>query len=615
MSDESYDPKELFRIKTVRELVAMIPRVFKVSWQVSPPLIIFLGSITIVTALVPAATIYITKVIVDLVFDSQSMEMQWGIVVVPLAVIFALWIGSSLVREISWVAEDQLSERTFNSANEMLLRKTSKLDLAFFEAPKFFDQLSQARQQQYSLQRLPKEIFGFFEMVISMSAMFGLVSLLHPFASVILVVSVIPRFFLQRHLTRNFYWIDSSLIRNRRLSGYMEGILTGQGTAKEVRVFGLGDLFIDKFLNFRSKYIDAYKKQHLQFIKYNVSLDVLTTLGVGAVSVYAVLEAVRGEISLGTLIAVFSAAQQIVSLVGGLVYRLNSVYRFSLQTSRLFELLDLDPKSIDGSLEPPRQRPVFLEPNGIGRGISVRGVSFRYPYTEKEVLRDVTFSVPVGSKVAIVGENGAGKTTLVKLLTRFYDPIAGSIQLDGRDYRDYDLESLRSSIGVVFQDFNHYSLTAGENIGVGSVRNIEDRPKVEQAAIQSGANVVIDKLPQGYDTMLGRTLDEGIDLSGGEWQQISIARAYMSDASILILDEPTSALDSLREQELYQKISRLSSNKTVIFISHRFSTVRMADIVVVIKDGKSVEVGSHTELMSNKNTYYTMFQTQARKYQ
>ncbi|MXW54794.1 MAG: ABC transporter ATP-binding protein, partial [Gammaproteobacteria bacterium] len=235
-----------------------------------------------------------------------------------------------------------------------------------------------------------------------------------------------------------------------------------------MRVFGLGDLFIDKFLNFRSKYIDAYKKQHLQFIKYNVSLDVLTTLGVGAVSVYAVLEAVRGEISLGTLIAVFSAAQQIVSLVGGLVYRLNSVYRFSLQTSRLFELLDLDPKSIDGSLEPPRQRPVFLEPNGIGRGISVRGVSFRYPYTEKEVLRDVTFSVPVGSKVAIVGENGAGKTTLVKLLTRFYDPIAGSIQLDGRDYRDYDLESLRSSIGVVFQDFNHYSLTAGENIGVGS---------------------------------------------------------------------------------------------------------------------------------------------------
>lgn len=615
MSDESYDPKELFRIKTVRELAAMIPRVFKVSWQVSPPLIIFLGSITIVTALIPAATIYLTKVIVDAVFDSQSMGMQWSFVVVPLAVIFALWIGSSLVREISWVAEDQLSERTFNSTNEKLLRKTSKLDLAFFEAPKFFDQLSQARQQQYSLQYLPTEIFSFFEMVISLSAMFGLMSLLHPLAFVILVVSVIPRFFLQGHMTRRFFWLDSDLTRNRRLTGYMEGILTGQGTAKEVRVFGLGDLFIHKYLNFRSKYIDAYKKQQLQFIKYDVSLDVLTTLGVGAVSVYAVLEAVRGEISLGTLTAVFSAAQQIVSLVGGLVYSLNSVYRYSLQTSRLFELLDLDPKSIDGSLEPPRQKPVFLKSNGIERGISVQGVSFRYPYTEKEVLRDVTFSVPVGSKVAIVGENGAGKTTLVKLLTRFYDPISGSIQLDGRDYRDYDLESLRSSIGVVFQDFIHYSLTARENIGVGSIRNIEDRPKVEQAAIQSGANVVIDKLPQGYDTVLGRTLEEGIDLSGGEWQQISIARAYMSNASILILDEPTAALDSLREQELYEKISRLSINKTVIFISHRFSTVRMADIIVVIKDGKSVEVGSHTELMSNKNIYYTMFQTQAKKYQ
>lgn len=614
MSDESYDPKELFRIKTARELAAMIPRVLKFSWEVSPPLIIFLGAITMVTALVPAATIYLTKVIVDLVFENQNLGLQWGLFVVPLSVIFALWLGSSLAQEISFLVKDHLSERTFNSTNEKLLRKTSKLDIAFFEAPKFYDQLSQARRNQYSLQYLPAQIFGFFETTISLSAMMGLISLLHPLAFIVLVVSVIPRFFLQGYMTAYNFRLNSDLTRTRRQSGYMEAILTSQEAAKEVRVFGLGDLFLGRYLNLRSEYVSQNKKQLLQFMKYEVSLDVLTTLGIGAVSVYAVIEAVRGEISPGTLTAVFSAAQQVVGLVGGLVFGLNSVYRYSLQTSRLFELLDLDPKSIDGSLEPPRQNPLFLGSHSIAKGISVQNVSFRYPYTEKEVLRDVTFSVPVGSKVAIVGENGAGKTTLVKLLTRFYDPISGSILLDGRDYRDYDLESLRSRIGVLFQDFIHYDLTAAENIGVGSIRNIGDREKIRQAATLSGADALIEKLPKSYDTVLGRTLDEGVDLSGGEWQQISIARAYMSDAPFLILDEPTSALDSLRERALYEKISRLSEEKTVVFISHRFSTVRLADIIVVIKDGMSVEVGAHEELISNKSIYYNMFETQARKY-
>lgn len=614
MSDETYNPEELFRIKTIRELAAIVPRALRLAWEVSPPLIIFSSAITLVTALIPAATIYLTKVIVDAVFESQSVGLQWGLVVVPLGVIFSLWLGSGLVRGIVGVAQGHLSQLTFNSTNEKILRKASQLDLAFFEAPKFYDQLQQAETQQGMIRSFPIQILGFFQTVISLSAMIGIISLLHPLAFVVLVVSVLPRFYVQGYMTRLSFQLNSDFARNWRQTSYIERLLIEQEKAKEVRIFGLGDLFIGRFLDFRSKYIAANKKQMLTFMAYRLSMDLFSVLGIGAVSIYAVMEAARGEISPGTLTAVFAAAQQVTGLIGGLVGGLNAVYQSSLGVSRLFELLDLNPQSINGALEPPRKNPVLPGTRDIGSGISVEKVSFRYPGTDKEVLSDVTFSVPAGSKVAIVGENGAGKTTLVKLLARLYDPESGSIQLDGRDYRDYELDDIRGSIGIVFQDFIRYDITVSENIGVGSVANIEDRQKITEAAVQSGADAVIERLPQSYDTVLGRTLDEGVDLSGGEWQQLSIARAYMSKAPILILDEPTAALDSLRERKLYEKISKLSDTKTIVFISHRFSTVRMADIIVVLKDGKSVEVGSHEELIGQEGSYYNMFETQARKY-
>ncbi len=614
MSEEAYDPNELSRIKTVRALAAMVPRVLKLAWEVSPPLIIFIGVCTLVGAVVPAATIYLTKVIVDAVFESQSLGLQWGMIILPLAIIFSLWIGSSLVAGIEWLAQDYLSERTNNSTNEKLLRKASVLDVAFFEAPKFYDQLKQAEGQLGSVQMMPMDLFHFLQTVISLSAMFGLISLLHPLAFVVLVVSVLPRFFLQGYMTRKSFQLGSDLTRNYRLINYIEEVLLEREKAKEVRIFGLGDWLIGRFLGFRTEYMSAHKKQMLHFMRYNVCLDAFSAVFIGAVSVFAVIQAARGEISPGTLTAVFSASQQIVSLVGSLVGNVNQVYGSSLQISRLFDFLDIQPQSIAGSLEPPRQNPIFVGSLTVQRGISVENLSFRYPATDKDVLNNVSFDIPAGPKVAIVGENGAGKTTLVKLLARFYDPVKGSISLDGRDYRDYDLESLRESIGIVFQDFVKYEISVAENIGIGSVRYISDRKKIKNAAIQSGTETLIDNLPNGYDTMLGRTMEEGVDLSGGEWQQVAIARAYMSESPILILDEPTAALDSLRERELYKKVAKLSSNKTLIFISHRFSTVRMADLIVVIENGQSVEVGSHEDLISRKGKYFEMFEIQARKY-
>ena len=577
-------------------------------------MIILIGALTVVSGLVSPATIYLTKVIVDTVFESQGLTLQWSLVVVPLALIFSLWLGSSVVNGIGGVVQDQLSERTFNSTNKKLLRKASTLDMAFFEAPKFYDQLTQANQTQGSLQYLPMYIFDVFQSAISLIALIGLMSLLHPLAFLVLVLTVVPSFFLQGHMTRRGFQLSSDLTRNMRQTDYMAQVLMEREKAKEVRIFGLGNLFIERYLNFRYEYIAASKKQMIRFMGLNFGLELLTTLGIGVVSIYAVIEAARGQISPGTLTAVFAAAQQIVSSVSGLVFMLNHVYGSSLEVSRLFDILDLDPLSVAGSLEPPRQNPISLDAHRIESGISLKNVSFRYPATDRDVLKNVSFSIPVGSKVAIVGKNGAGKTTLVKLLARFYDPITGTIRLDGCDYRDYDLESLRGGIGIVFQDFVKYDISAAENIGVGSVINIANREKIVEAAVQSGADVLVDSLPEKYDTVLGRTMDEGVDLSGGEWQQISIARAYMSDCPILILDEPTAALDSLRERELYERISKLSENKTVIFISHRFSTVRMADIIVVLEDGRSVEVGSHEELLARRGKYYEMFELQATKY-
>ena len=258
--------------------------------------------------------------------------------------------------------------------------------------------------------------------------------------------------------------------------------------------------------------------------------------------------------------------------------------------------MDLDPQSVEGALAPPRVQPPAALPQTIEQGIKFRNVSFKYPSSDKRILNDVAFTIPAGKKVAIVGENGAGKTTLVKLLSRLYDPSVGSVLLDGRDLRDYDLGAYRRSVSVVYQDFFRYDLSASDNVGLGRVDAIGERPLVAAAAEKAGADDIIRRLPNGYEAILGKTFDEGVDLSGGEWQHLAIARAFMSDAQILILDEPTAAVDAFREHRLYEQFAHMARNEMVVFISHRFSTVRMADLIVVIDDGRVIETGSHDEV-------------------
>ncbi len=614
MSYSAYDPEELIRLRKLPELIPLIPRVLLLIWQVSPWMVIFIGVMAVISGLVPPAILFLMKLIVDTVAENRSVDASWLIVIVPLAIIFGLWVGSAVLDSINNLVETILYERTENTTNKQLLDKACKLDIAFFEAPKFYDQLQQANEHQWSLQSLPIQMFSLLQQVLQLGALIGLLSLLHPLAFVALVVTVLPRFFLEGHMTRASFKLHTELTRTMRQLQYSSEVLIQREKAKEIRIFKLGDMFRGRFLDFRDVYISNNRKLLLRFMAYNISLSTISTLGVGAVSIYAVIQAAEGSITVGTLTMVFGAAQQVVGLIGGLISMLNSVYQTSLESSRFFELMDLDLQSIDGALAPPPVESPAIVSSDLKHGIELEHVSFSYPAVDSEVLTDVSFFIPAKSKVAIVGENGAGKTTLVKLLARFYDPVSGSIKLDGRDYREYDLDSLRAQLSVVFQDFVRYDISASENVGVGNIEAIDDRQRVIAAARNCGADKVISGLPRGYDTVLGRTMDEGVDLSGGEWQQISIARAFMSETPILILDEPTAAMDSLRERELYEQIHRLSQDKTVVFISHRFSTVRMADLIVVIEDGKTIEVGSHDELVKQQGKYFRMFETQAERY-
>ena len=371
---------------------------------------------------------------------------------------------------------------------------------------------------------------------------------------------------------------------------------------------------MSKFFQIRELALKAYLRLNIHLVKIEMLFDMLSYFGLCLVWMYAVYRAGRGELTIGGLFMVFGAAQHTKDTIEGWFSQAGSVYQSSLYLTRFFELVDLDPQSVEGALESDLPDRKVAVPERFKKGIEFRNVSFQYPGTDEQVLRDISFSIPANSKLAIVGENGAGKTTLVKLLARFYDPVDGSIYLDGKDYRNYDREELRNGITVIFQDFARYDFSVADNIGVGKVDFLTDRKRIEESAKNGGAHEMAIKLPSQYDTILGRTFEEGVDLSGGEWQNVAISRAYMSDAQLFILDEPTAALDAFKEAEVFDRFSHLTEGRTVVLVSHRFSTVRMADLICVIEDGCVIEYGTHEELVRLNGKYRRMYDAQAERY-
>lgn len=612
-----YRPEATNTWTALRSIALVVPRIFRYLWRADRVLLVVQCALMLVTAVVPAAIVYMTKVIIDTVLAAAGQETDWMAVFQPVAVIFALWIGQALIDAVSNYAQSLFSERIWYTGYQGVIDKAGALDVAFFETPRFYDQMHHANTEIHRLTNICYSTMGLLSQLFSVAAMMALLSILHPLAIVVLLATALPRVFMEGRMARRRFELNAELIRNDRLIDYMKRLLTDRDSAKEVRTFRLRDLFVARFQNFRDIYLTKLRRLMLHFLRVNMGLNVLSLGGVGAIWAYAVFQAALARITIGDLALVFQAAQNVRNGLGGIIGAGGQVYENALFATRFFDLMDLDPQSVQGALRPPRTVPAPKLPRPIRTGIEFENVWFRYPASGEDaawILKDVSFHVPAGAKMALVGQNGAGKTTIVKLLARLYDPAKGRVLLDGKDLRDYDLPDFRSSVSVVFQDFFRYDLSAADNVGLGRVEAIGERPLVEAAAQQAGADDIIAGLPKGYETMLGKTFDEGVDLSGGEWQHLAIARAFMSDAQLLILDEPTAAVDALREHRLYQQLEDVAKSKTVVFISHRFSTVRMADTIVVVDDGRCIERGSHEELMTQEGKYATMFSTQAARY-
>ena len=612
--------------------LAALPRVFRLVWEASRPLTLVLAAATVVAGLMPAVSAYAAKLLINSVVqaiiihqrhlpDQASLSVPFlfttlrspvltatGVIVLLAAIQFVIYATNSLLSTARNIAQQLLQERVSMRIQLMVMTHAAALDLPFFEDPASYDLLRRA--QTDSANRPVAMISGAFGLVQTALTFVSMVALLigvSPWLAVIALVSPVPAFISDTRYGWRGYNMARWSSRLLRRMFYLTTLVTTDTFAKEVKLFNLGGFFIDRYRLLAQTYYN--RQQRLVTARYIAGYlwGAITTLAGSLTYLYVALQAVAGRLTLGDLTLYTAAASSVQGSIQGLLGGFGSMYEHNLYLSNLFQLLAM-PSRVSRP-EHPRSLP-----QPVSGDIQFDHVSFGYPGAAGQALHDVSFTIAAGETVAIVGRNGAGKTTLIKLLCRLYDPSEGRILLDGHDIRDYDPDELRSVIGAMFQDYVTYQATAAENIGLGSLDGLEDRPRIEGAAHKAGADRMIAALPEAYDTVLGKWFDEGANLSGGEWQKVAIARAFMRQARVLVLDEPTSALDAQAEYELFERLRSLSQDRTAVYISHRFSTVRRADRILFLELGQLVEEGTHEQLMRLNGRYARLFRMQASAY-
>ncbi|MFD2932976.1 ABC transporter ATP-binding protein [Spirosoma flavum] len=587
-----------------------LPAFFRLVWEASPGLFLGNAALRLIRAAIPAATLYVGKLIIDQVvdlskhIDTHDTNHIWWLVGVE----FGLAILSTALGRAVALMDSLLGDLFANQTSVRLMEHAATLDLEQFEDATFYDKLERARRQTSGRTVLLSGVFGQVQELISVGFLAAGLAVYNPWLLLLILVAVTPSFIGDNYFNQRSYSLSRSWTPERRELDYLRFIGASDETAKEVKIFGLSDFLIDRFRSLSWEYYLKNRALTISRAGWGTILTALGTAGYYGAYVWIVMRAVNSQISLGDLTFLAGSFRQVRGSLEGILLQFSSLTQEAIYLQDLFDYFAIKPLIHSPSVTRPF-------PNPIREGFVFENVGFKYTNSERWALRNLSFTLQAGEKLALVGENGAGKTTLVKLLARLYDPAEGRILLDGYDLREYDLMELRHNIGVIFQDYTRFKMSAGVNIAVGDIDERNNQTRIETSAQQSLADTVIAKLAGGYDQQLGRSFGKGVELSGGEWQKVALGRAYMRDAQLIILDEPTAALDARAEYEVFQRFGKLTDGKSSVIISHRFSTVRMADRILVLENGTLHEIGSHYELLEKDGRYAELFGLQARGYQ
>jgi len=585
-----------------------LPAFFKLVWQTSPWMTLVNSSLRIIRSATPLGLLYVGKLIIDQVLlirhdHAIGTHYLWQLVATEFALAI---ISDGLTRAIT-LMDSLLGDLFSNHTSVKIMAHAATLDLDQFEDAEFYDKLERARQQTVGRTILLSQVMSQVQDLITMGFLAVGLMAFNPWLIVLLLIAIIPAFLGESHFNDQSYALTRGQTPERRELDYIRYLGASDETAKEVKIFDLSGFIIDRFKLLSNKFYWDNRRISIQRSLWGTFFAMLGSIGYYAAYVYIIIKAVEGTVSIGQLAFLAGSFRQLRSLLEGILTRFTAVSQGAIYLRDFFEFFEIQPKiKLSANALP--------FPKTIQQGFTFEDVGFCYINSERWANRHLSFTLHPGEKLALVGENGAGKTTLVKLLARLYDPTEGRILLDGIDLREYDLADLRLNIGIIFQDYLRYQMTFAQNIAVGNISQHDNRPLIEASAKQSLADTLAAKLPGSYDQQLGKRFADGVELSGGEWQKVALARAYMRNAQLLILDEPTSALDARAEYNVFERFAELTKGKTAVLISHRFSTVRMADRILVLEKGELIEIGSHEELLIKGGRYAELFDLQAMGY-
>lgn len=604
---KSLKQKEKTSLRKSFSALIFIPRFFKEVWKTNKRLFILSTVCRFIGAILPVVILWVGKLIIDEIIlqskiDVSDLTNLWTYVGIE----FGLIVLSDLISRAISLTDSLLGDAYSIESSITIIKKTNQIDISLLEDSEFYDKLERARIQTAGRVGLISNALGEVQSLISIATLVAGLIYFEPYLIILLVLSIIPSFINEIWFSQQQYSLARGWTAERRELDYLRFIGANNQTAKEIKLFGLTDFVVNRFKNLSNEYYDLNKKLAVKRSALGFFFNVLGTLSYYGAYIFIIYRVISGVITLGELTFLSGTFNRLTRSLQDFFSKFTRITESALYLKDYFEFIDI-------SIEPKYSEDMPL-PEKIQTGFEFKDVHFSYPDSDNEILKGVSFKINVGEKIAFVGQNGAGKTTLTKLLLRFYDPTQGEILLDGININRYKKSAYQEFFGVIFQDFYRYEFTVRENIAIGDIDELNNDEKIKKAAELSLASQVISELKKGYDQQLGKRFYKGQELSGGQWQKVALARAYMKDAEVMILDEPTSALDAKAESEVFERFIGLTKDKTSIIISHRFSTVRQADRILVLDEGKILEIGTHQELMANQSLYAELFKLQAEGY-